>query len=300
MWLILIIANSTKNIHKEKYEVREIDVDILCETIKELFINANYYLCADIRKKLEEYRGIEISQIGTEILDKIIENADMAAQNQVAICQDTGMSVVFLEVGQGVCFVGGDINEAINTGVRRAYKEGYLRKSVVADPISRQNTGDNTPAIIYYDIVPGDKVRVQIMPKGFGSENMSGIKMLKPSDGVEGISEFVLDMVEKAGANPCPPIIVGVGIGGTFEKAALMAKKALLRPLDNSNSNNYYRDLETALLHKINNLGIGPQGLGGITTALAVNIETYATHIAGLPVAVNITCHASRHMEAII
>ncbi|MHB1392090.1 MAG: fumarate hydratase [Clostridia bacterium] len=280
--------------------MREINVNIICETIKELFINANYYLCADIRKKLDEYRDIEISQIGKEILDKIIENADMAAKNQVAICQDTGISVVFLEVGQEVYFVGGDINEAVNTGVRRAYKDGYLRKSVVADPIRRENTGDNTPAIIYYEIVPGDKVRIQIMPKGIGSENMSGIKMLKPSDGVEGITEFVLDTVVKAGSNPCPPIIVGVGIGGTFEKAALLAKKALLRPLDESNADAYYRDLETALLHKINNLGIGPQGMGGITTALSVNIETYATHIAGLPVAVNLACHASRHMERVI
>lgn len=300
MRLILIIANNIKNIHKENLKVREINVDIICETIKELFINANYYLCADIRKRIDEYRGIEISPIGKEILDKIIENADMAAKNQVAICQDTGMSVIFLEVGQEVCFVGGDINEAVNSGVRRAYKDGYLRKSVVADPISRVNTGDNTPAIVYYDIVPGDKVRIQIMPKGFGSENMSGIKMLKPSDGVEGVTEFVLDTVVKAGSNPCPPIIVGVGIGGTFEKAALMAKKALLRPLDKSNDDSYYKELERLLLHKINNLGIGPQGMGGITTALSVNIETYATHIAGLPVAVNITCHASRHMEAII
>ncbi len=280
--------------------MREINVDIICETIKELFINANYYLSADIREKLDEYRDIEISQIGKEILDKIIENADMAAKNQVAICQDTGISVVFLEVGQEVCFIGGDINEAVNSGVRRAYKDGYLRKSMVADPIRRENTGDNTPAVIYYEIVPGDKVRIQIMPKGIGSENMSGIKMLKPSDGVEGITEFVLDTVVNAGSNPCPPIIVGVGIGGTFEKAALLAKKALLRPLDESNADAYYRDLETSLLHKINNLGIGPQGMGGITTALSVNIETYGTHIAGLPVAVNIGCHASRHMERII
>lgn len=280
--------------------MREINVDIIAEAIKKLFIDANYYLCTDIRKKLNEYRGMEISEIGKEILDKIIDNADLAAKNQIAICQDTGMSVVFLEVGQEVCFVGGDINEAINSGVRSAYKEGYLRKSVVADPIRRVNTGDNTPAIIYYDFVPGDKVHIQIMPKGFGSENMSGIRMLKPSDGVEGITEFVLDTVLKAGSNPCPPIIVGVGIGGTFEKAAMLAKKALLRPLDTGNADAYYRELETELLDKINNLGIGPQGMGGITTALAVNIEAYATHIAGLPVAVNITCHASRHGETVI
>lgn len=280
--------------------MREVNVDTICKAIKELFINANYNLCADIRKKLDEYRGIEVSQIGKEILDKIIENADMAANEQVAICQDTGMSVVFLEVGQEVCFVGGNINEAVNEGVRRAYKEGYLRKSVVADPIRRGNTGDNTPAVIYYDIVPGDKVRIQVMPKGFGSENMSGIKMLKPSDGVEGIAEFVLDTVVKAGPNPCPPIIVGVGIGGTFEKAALLSKKALLRSIEEGNADEFYRELENTLLRKINDLGIGPQGMGGITTALSVNIEAYPTHIAGLPVAVNITCHATRHMERII
>ena len=304
--LLLYMINLFRNIYtiiiftRRGLKLREINVDIICEAIKELFINANYHLCSDIRNKIDKYRDIEVSQIGKEILDKIIENADMAAKNQVAICQDTGMSVVFLEVGQEVCFVGGDINEAINEGVRRAYGSGYLRKSVVADPISRENTKDNTPAVIYYDIVPGDKVRIQIMPKGFGSENMSGIKMLKPSDGVEGITDFVLDTVIKAGSNPCPPIIVGVGIGGTFEKSALMAKKALLRSIDKGNADDFYRELEIELLKKINNLGIGPQGMGGITTALGVNIEVYATHIAGLPVAVNITCHASRHMETII
>jgi fumarate hydratase subunit alpha len=282
------------------FRLREVRVDTVRETVKELFINANYYLCEDIRNGIIEYRNKEVSQIGKEILGKIIENSDMAAKNQVAICQDTGMSVVFLEVGQEVLFVGGDINEAINSGVGQAYKEGYLRKSVVADPILRENTGDNTPAVIYYDIVPGDKVRIQIMPKGFGSENMSGIKMLKPSDGVEGITEFVLDTVIKAGSNPCPPIIVGVGIGGTFEKAALMSKKALLRSINEGNTDDFYRELETELLRRINDLGIGPQGMGGITTALSVNIEAYATHIAGLPVAVNITCHASRHLEKII
>jgi fumarate hydratase subunit alpha len=300
MRLLLRIANTFENIPRRGLKLRKVNVDTICEAIKELFINANYYLCTDIRKSLEKYRNIEISQIGKEILDKIIENADMAADNQVAICQDTGMSVVFLEVGQEVCFVGGNINEAINEGVRRAYKEGYLRKSVVADPIRRGNTGDNTPAIIYYDIVPGDKVRIQVMPKGFGSENMSRIKMLKPSDGVEGIIVFVLDTVVNAGSNPCPPIIVGVGIGGTFEKAALLSKRALLRSIEEENADEYYRELEKTLLGKINDLGIGPQGMGGITTALSVNIEAYPTHIAGLPVAVNITCHATRHMEMIM
>lgn len=280
--------------------MREVNVGKVCEAIKELFIKANCNLCQDIRNELEKYRNIEISQIGREILDKIIENADMAEKNQIAICQDTGMSVVFLEIGQEVALVGGDINEAVNTGVRMAYKEGYLRKSVVGDPLRRGNTGDNTPAVIYYDIVPGDKVKIRIMPKGFGSENMSRIKMLKPSDGVEGVIEFVLDTVVKAGPNPCPPIIVGVGLGGTFEKAAMMSKKALLRSLDKGNPDAYYRELEAELLRKINNLGIGPQGMGGVTTALGVNIEAYATHIAGLPVAVNITCHASRHMEKVI
>ncbi len=280
--------------------MREIDVKIICETVKQLFIDSNYNLCQDIRNKLNEYKDLEVSEIGKEILDKIIENADIAAKKQIAICQDTGMSVVFLEVGQEVCFIGGDINEAINMGVRKAYNEGFLRKSVVADPIERKNTGDNTPSVIHYNIVPGDKVKVQIMPKGFGSENMSRIKMLKPADGVEGIIDFVLETVGKAGPNPCPPIIIGVGIGGTFEKAALMAKRALLRPIDKRNSDSFYGQLEKELLKRINDLGIGPQGMGGITTALGVNIEAFATHIAGLPVAVNISCHASRHMEAVI
>lgn len=280
--------------------MREINVNLLSERLEELFINANYFLCEDIKSKLAEYRELEISEIGRDILDKIMENADTAARSQVAICQDTGMSVVFMEVGQEVLFVGGDIDKAINEGVKRAYEKGFLRKSVVLDPLRRENSGDNTPAVVYYDIVPGDKVKIRVMPKGFGSENMSGIKMLKPSDGIEGVIEFVVETVKKAGSNPCPPIIVGVGIGGTFEKAALMAKKALLRPLDSRNPDEFYKQLENTLLHKINNLGIGPQGLGGITTALAVNIEVYATHIAGLPVAVNISCHATRHEETVI
>lgn len=280
--------------------MREIDVSLITERVEELFINANYFLCDDIRNKLQEYRKIELSQIGQDILDKIIENADVAASNHVAICQDTGMSIVFIEIGQDVRLVGGYIGDAVNDGVRNAYERGYLRKSVVSDPLERKNSGDNTPAVIYYDIVPGDRVKIQVMPKGFGSENMSAVKMLKPSDGIEGIIEFVVDTVKRAGSNPCPPIIVGVGIGGTFEKASLMSKKALLRSLDKANPDEFYRNLETILLQKINNLGIGPQGLGGITTALAVNIETFATHIAGLPVAVNISCHATRHGEAIL
>lgn len=280
--------------------MREIHVSLISEWIAKLFVDANYNLCEDIKTRINEFRRIEISHIGQEVLDRILENAELASKTQVAMCQDTGMSIVFLEIGQDVHMVGGDITEAINSGVIKAYEEGYLRKSVVADPLRRKNTGDNSPAIIYYDIVPGDRVRIQVMPKGFGSENMSGIKMLKPSEGVDGVIDFVVETVKKAGSNPCPPIIVGVGIGGTFEKAALMAKKSLLRPLGKGNPDSFYRELEDRMLYRINNLGIGPQGLGGITTALSVNIEAGATHIAGLPVAVNISCHATRHGETVL
>ena len=266
--------------------------------VKRLFLEANCFLCKDIIDKLNEFKEIEVSENGKEIINVIIENATMASENSTAICQDTGMSVVFIEMGQGVQVVQGDISNAVNEGVRAAYEEGYFRKSVVNDPLERRNTGDNTPAIIHYDIVPGDEIFIQVMPKGFGSENMSAIKMLKPSDGVEGVADFVVEVVQKAGSNPCPPIIVGVGLGGTMEKAAFLSKKALLRPLNKQNPKEYYKNLEEALLRRVNNLGIGPQGLGGITTALAVNIEAFPTHIAGLPVAVNITCHASRHKEA--
>ncbi|MGE5632152.1 MAG: fumarate hydratase [Caulobacteraceae bacterium] len=275
-------------------------MSLISEWIAKLFVDANYNLCEDIKTRINEFRRIEISHIGQEVLDRILENAELASKTQVAMCQDTGMSIVFLEIGQDVHMVGGDITEAINSGVIKAYEEGYLRKSVVADPLRRKNTGDNSPAIIYYDIVPGDRVRIQVMPKGFGSENMSGIKMLKPSEGVDGVIDFVVETVKKAGSNPCPPIIVGVGIGGTFEKAALMAKKSLLRPLGKGNPDSFYRELEDRMLYRINNLGIGPQGLGGITTALSVNIEAGATHIAGLPVAVNISCHATRHGETVL
>ncbi len=277
--------------------MREMDVAIIREWVKKLFMHANYYLCDDIMKKLLAYRKVEVSDIGREVLDKILENARLAAESEIAICQDTGISVVFIEFGQEVHFTGGSLEEAINAGVREAYAEGYLRKSVVRDPLNRVNTGDNTPAVVHYSMVPGEKVKLQVMPKGFGSENMSAVKMLKPADGVDGVVEFVVETVRKAGSNPCPPIIVGVGIGGTMEKAAFLSKKALLRRLDSQNRDGYYANLEQTLLKKINNLGIGPQGLGGITTALAVNIETYPTHFAGLPVAVNITCHASRHEE---
>ncbi|MDF2533095.1 MAG: fumarate hydratase [Clostridia bacterium] len=280
--------------------MREINSNQIQQAVKELFIEANYYLSSDVLKRLKKFEQIEVSEIGKEMLCKVIENAELAANEQVAICQDTGMCVVFIEAGQEVHITGGTITEAVNEGVRQAYRDGYLRKSVVADPLNRKNTGDNTPAIIHYDNVPGENIKIHVMPKGAGSENMSAIKMLKPSDGVEGVIDFVLDTVQKAGANPCPPIIVGIGIGGTMEKAAILSKKSLLRSLDEKNSNQYYAELEDLLLTKINNLGIGPQGLGGITTALGVRIESYPTHIACLPVAVNITCHAARHKEIIL
>lgn len=229
------------------------------------------------------------------ILDQIIENFNIADENLQPICQDTGLACVFLSIGQDV-HIKGNLEEAVNEGVRKGYSQGYLRKSVVSDPLNRVNTGDNTPAMIYYDICPGDKIKITVAPKGFGSENMSQIKMLKPSDGIEGVKDFVIKVVEDAGPNPCPPIVVGVGIGGTFDKAAYLAKKALMRPVDQRNSEAFYAELEEELLEKINALGIGPQGFGGKTTALAVNIEKFPTHIAGLPVAVNINCHVTRHM----
>ncbi|MGL4847394.1 MAG: fumarate hydratase [Clostridium sp.] len=280
--------------------MREIDVKLVQEKIKELCINANYYLGEDIKESLSGFKKIEKSNIGEGILENILENAKIAKEENVPICQDTGMACVFVEVGQEVHFVGGLLEEAINEGVRRGYEEGYLRKSVVKDPIDRVNTKDNTPAMIYYNIVAGDKVKLTLAPKGFGSENMSKIGMLKPSDGIEGVKNFILKTVEEAGPNPCPPMVVGVGIGGTFDKAAYLAKKALLRPINEENKLSYYSELEKELLKEINKLGIGPQGFGGLTTALGVNIEVLPTHIAGLPVAVNISCHATRHKECII
>ena len=248
----------------------------------------------EIAKKKETW------SLAEDILDKIVTNAEIAKNERMPICQDTGMACVFVEIGQDVHIVGGSLEEAINEGVRRGYDKGYLRKSVVKDPIHRVNTKDNTPAIIHYEIVPGDKLKLTVAPKGFGSENMSQIKMLKPSDGIEGVKEFIIKVIKDAGPNPCPPMIVGVGIGGSFEKAAYLSKKALIRSIDSKNENKYYGDLEDELLIKINELGIGPQGFGGKTTALGINIETYPTHIAGLPVAVNISCHATRHKEAIL
>lgn len=278
--------------------MREIQVEKVTEVVRQLCIDANHYLGEDVKNKLIQARANEDWDIAKGILDQIIENANIAKNENMPMCQDTGVTCVFLEIGQDVHFVGGNIEEAINEGIRRGYNEGFLRKSVVKDPLDRVNTKDNTPGMIYYDIVPGDKVKITVAPKGFGSENMSQLKMLKPSDGVQGVKDFVLKVVKEAGPNPCPPIIVGVGIGGTFDKAANLAKKSLIRPVEVRNSNPYYAELEEELLEAINNLGIGPQGFGGRTTALAVNIETFPTHIAGLPVAVNINCHATRHAEA--
>ncbi len=280
--------------------MRNIEVDKIIEVVKNLCIQANYFLNKDIRNAMESGLSTEESPIGNEILKKLLLNADLAAEKQVAICQDTGMAVVFVTLGQEVHIVGGSLAEAINEGVRRGYRDGYLRKSVVGDPIERVNTGDNTPAVIHYDIVPGDMLKIELAPKGFGSENMSALKMLKPSDGIEGVKAFVLETVDKAGPNPCPPIVVGVGIGGTMEKASLLAKRALLRPIDRRSGIDYVKNLEIEMLEKINQLGIGPAGLGGTNTALAVNVETYPTHIAGLPVAVNINCHVTRHAEALL
>lgn len=280
--------------------MREISVNKIRDSVRDLCISSNYYIGSDVKDSLINYRDRENYPIAKEVLGKIVENADISKNENMPMCQDTGMACIFLEVGQDVHFIDGDIEEAINEGVRRGYEEGYLRKSVVKDPIDRVNTKDNTPAVIYYNLVKGDKVKVTVAPKGFGSENMSKIAMLKPSDGLEGVKKFILKTVEEAGPNPCPPMIVGVGIGGTFDKAAYLSKKALLRPINEENKNEFYAQLEKDLLKDINSLGIGPQGFGGLTTALGINIEVYPTHIAGLPVAVNISCHATRHKEAVI
>lgn len=277
--------------------MREIDVYEIIKAVRGLCIDANYYLSDDIKDKIIRAQQDETWDIAKGILDKIIINSDIARNEKMPMCQDTGMACVFVEIGQEVHIVGGSLEDAINKGVAEGYKDGYLRKSVVKDPLDRVNTGDNTPAVIYYDIVPGDKLKITVAPKGFGSENMSQLKMLKPADGIEGVKEFVLKVVKEAGPNPCPPIVVGIGIGGTFDRAAKLAKKALIRSTSIRNSNPFYSELEKELLTKINELGIGPQGFGGKTTALAVNVETYPTHIAGLPVAVNINCHATRHAE---
>ena len=280
--------------------MRELDVSVIRDVVARLCVEANTRLPEDVKDAIREFRSKEDYCLARGVLDQIVENYQIAHRENVPICQDTGMACVFLEVGQEVHFVGGGLYDAVNEGVRRGYGEGYLRKSVVRDPIRRGNTGDNTPAMIHTDIVPGDRVTVTVAPKGFGSENMSAVKMLKPSDGLEGVKQFILDTVEKAGSNPCPPMVVGVGIGGTFEKAAYLAKKALIRPLDIRNSDPYYAELEQELLDRINALGIGPQGFGGLTTALGLNIEVLPTHIAGLPCAVNIGCHATRHRSEVL
>ena len=280
--------------------MKEINVSEITMTIKKLCMDANYYLSDDIRNQLLKAKEKETWDIAKGVLDKILINADIASNEKMPMCQDTGMTCVFIEIGQDVHIVGGNLEEAINKGVAEGYEEGFLRKSVVKDPLDRVNTKDNTPAVTYYDIVSGDKLKITVAPKGFGSENMSQIKMLKPSDGLKGVKEFILKVVKEAGPNPCPPIVVGVGIGGTFDKAANIAKRAAVRSTDKANSNPFYAELEKELTEEINKLGIGPQGFGGRTTALAVNIETYPTHIAGLPVAVNINCHASRHATAVL
>ncbi|KNF09835.1 hydro-lyase, Fe-S type, tartrate/fumarate subfamily [Gottschalkia purinilytica] len=280
--------------------MRKISTELIIRTIKDMCIDANYHLGKDVIDKIKESERNEESPIGKDILNKMIINTEIAKNKQIPICQDTGMAVFFIEIGQDVYIEGGSLTESINEGVRQGYKEGYLRKSVVEDPLIRKNTNDNTPAVIHYDIVKGDKLKISFAPKGFGSENMGALKMLKPSDGVEGVKRFIIETVEKAGPNPCPPIVVGVGIGGTMEKSCELAKKALLREIDKHNEKPHIKDLEIELLEKINNLGIGPQGLGGRITALAVNIETFPTHIAGLPVAVNINCHVARHVDVIL
>ena len=280
--------------------MREIQASVITDTIERLCIEANQVLPDDIKKSIQARRASEDGQIACGILDNIIENYQIAENEQVPICQDTGMACVFLEIGQDVHIAGGDLTEAVNEGVRRGYTNGYLRKSVVKDPVRRGNTGDNTPAMLYTEIVPGENIKITVGPKGFGSENMSAIRMFKPSAGIEGIKDFILETVETAGPNPCPPMVVGVGIGGTFDKAALLAKKALMRPVDSENEDPYYADLEKEMLEKINQLGIGPQGFGGKTTAIGLNIETMPTHIAGMPCAINISCHVTRHKTEVI
>ena len=276
--------------------IRTVQTEIITETIKKMCIEANYSLSSDMVKAMRKAEEKEESVLGKQILAQLQDNLEIAASDMIPICQDTGMACVFLEIGQDVHFVGGDLTDAINEGVRRGYDKGYLRKSVVKDPVRRGNTGDNTPAMIYTEIVPGDQVKITVGPKGFGSENMSQIRMFKPSAGLQGIKDFILEVVETAGPNPCPPMVVGVGIGGTFEKCALMAKEALTREAGSHSEIPWVKDLEEEMLDTVNKLGIGPGGLGGTTTALAVNVNTYPTHIAGLPVAVNICCHVNRHI----
>lgn len=280
--------------------MRRINVETITQNIKEMCIEVNHFLSPDMKKVFDEAAASEESPLGRQILGQLEENLCIAGEEMIPICQDTGMAVVFIKVGQDVHLIGGSLTDAINEGVRQGYVDGYLRKSVVKDPIYRENTKDNTPAIIHYEIVEGEQVEITVAPKGFGSENMSRIFMLKPADGIEGVKDAILTAVRDAGPNACPPMVVGVGIGGTFEKCAEMAKHALTRNLEEESPVEYVRDLEKEMLETINNLGIGPGGLGGRTTALAVNIETYPTHIAGLPVGINICCHVNRHAHRVI
>lgn len=280
--------------------MQNISVDVITKNIKEMCIEANHFLSPDMKRVFDKALSEEKSVLGKQILNQLNENLEIAGKDMIPICQDTGMAVVFVKLGQEVHIEGGSLTDAINEGVRQGYMEGYLRKSVVKDPIERENTKDNTPAVIHYDIVPGDRIDITVAPKGFGSENMSRVFMLKPADGIEGVKEAILTAVKDAGPNACPPMVVGVGIGGTFEKCALMAKKALTRDLNEESPEGYVKELEEEMLQKINSLGIGPGGLGGTQTALAVNIETYPTHIAGFPVAVNICCHVNRHVHRVI
>lgn len=277
--------------------MRNIDSIEITKNIKEMCIEANHFLAPDMERVFKKAKENEESKLGCQILEQLDENLKIAAEDMIPICQDTGMAVVFIEIGQDVHIEGENLEDAINEGVRQGYVDGYLRKSVVSDPIIRENTKDNTPAVIHYSIVPGENIKITVAPKGFGSENMSKVFMLKPADGIEGVKDAVLTAVKEAGPNACPPMVVGVGIGGTFEKCAILAKKALARPADSNSEIPYVKELEKELLTKINKLGIGPGGLGGTQTALSVNVETYPTHIAGLPVAINICCHVNRHIS---
>lgn len=280
--------------------MRELQVSEITPAVKKLCMEANYMLGEDVYRSLKSAIDIEESELGKSILNDIVKNAEIARDEQVPICQDTGFSVFFVRMGQDLRLVGGDFNDAFNEGVRQGYAEGYLRKSIVSDPLERKNTGDNTPCIINLEIVPGDKLEIQCAPKGGGSENMSEVRMLKPSDGVEGLKDFVVERVEKSGGNPCPPVIVGVGVGGTFDKCAQLAKKALLREVGSTHPSSYYAGLEKELLQLVNKTGVGPQGLGGRVTALAVHIEAHPCHIASFPVAVNMQCHAARHKSIVL
>lgn len=280
--------------------MREINTKLISQAVSEMCISSNCLVGSDIKKSLSTAEKNESSPLGRTVLKTLLDNADIAEDKMIPICQDTGMVVVFIELGQDARIVGGNLEDAVNEGVAKGYTEGYLRASVVADPIRRVNTKNNTPAVIHYRLVPGDQLKITVSPKGFGSENMSALKMLKPSQGLDGVKNFVLETVRQAGPNPCPPIIVGIGIGGTMEKSALMAKESLLRPVGSVNSDSFWADIEADLLTQINNLGIGPAGFGGLSTAMAVHIGVYATHIAGLPVAVNIGCHVTRHSERVL